>query len=62
MRELFVRVMSSYQKMDLIIKFLILIALVVIIYFLYNIELTLRPIGEQYEMQNSVMRSMFELL
>ena len=42
--------MGSYQKIDLIIKFLIFIALVVIIIFLYNIELTLNPIGEYYQL------------
>ena len=42
--------MGSYQKIDLIIKFLIFIALVVIIIYLYNIESILSPIGEYYQL------------
>ena len=44
--------MESYHKIDLTIKILIFLALIVIIYYLHNIELNLRPIGEFFTTQN----------
>lgn len=54
--------MDTYQKIDLSVKVLIFVALVVIIYYLYNIESSLNPIEEYFITQNSIIEGIRDLL